>query len=326
MQDVVATEPLRTEAKLTARDEVARNAPTVDAQGALDVRGAQDVYLNLQSSEVASLTRQGADLVLVDANGQVLRLEGFFDGAEPRKLFLEGDNDSLMQLETAGALSDGPVAVAAVPQAGLSPFISLTEAGSSGVVGAAPLGLGQLLGLGGGGAAAAAAAGGGGGGGGNGGGGDNPPPPADTTPPAAAAGLRFNAAGTTVSGTGEPGATVTIRNAAGAVVGTGTVQADGSFTVTLQTPLTNGEGVNVTLTDAAGNTSPVTTVTAPDSTAPTAPTNIVVDGGSASGSGEPGATVTVKGPDGAVLGTGTVNPDGTFSIPLSPAPTNGETL
>lgn len=95
MQDVVAAEPLVTEAKLTARDAIAREVPSVEASGTLDVRAAQDVYLDLQTSEVASLTRQGADLVLVDANGKVLRLEGFFEGPEPRKLFLEGENDSL---------------------------------------------------------------------------------------------------------------------------------------------------------------------------------------------------------------------------------------
>ncbi|WP_395945390.1 Ig-like domain-containing protein, partial [Brevundimonas sp.] len=112
----------------------------------------------------------------------------------------------------------------------------------------------------------------------------------------------------------------------GAVLGTGTVNPDGTFSIPLSPAPTNGETLTFSQSDPAGNVSPVTTVTAPDSTAPTAPTNIVVDGGSATGSGEPGATVTVKGPDGAVLGTGTVNPDGTFSIPLSPAPTNGETL
>src|SRR5690606_10608917 len=89
-----------------------------------------------------------------------------------------------------------------------------------------------------------------------------------------------------------------------------------------------GEDLTVTLTDAAGNESGPTPTEAPDLTAPDAPTADVDDatGTIVTGTGEPGATVTVYGPDGTtVLGTDTVQPGGTYSVTI-PAQTNGEDL
>ncbi|WP_241627800.1 Ig-like domain-containing protein, partial [Rosenbergiella epipactidis] len=45
-----------------------------------------------------------------------------------------------------------------------------------------------------------------------------------------------------------------------------------------------------------------------------------------SGTGEAGSTITVKDTEGNTLGTATVGSDGTFSITLSTAQTNGQTL
>ena len=82
------------------------------------------------------------------------------------------------------------------------------------------------------------------------------------------------------------------------------------------------------MTNAGGLTSPSISVIAGDTTAPDAPTNLAVsdDGLVLSGKGEPGSTVTIKDPAGNVIGTGAVSADGTFSITLETAQTNGETL
>ncbi|MFP3498726.1 Ig-like domain-containing protein, partial [Pseudomonas sp. SIMBA_059] len=53
----------------------------------------------------------------------------------------------------------------------------------------------------------------------------------DFTPPAPLTQVVINADGSVVSGQGEAGATVIVSNAAGTVLGTGTVLADGSFRV-----------------------------------------------------------------------------------------------
>ncbi|MBI6580721.1 BapA prefix-like domain-containing protein, partial [Pseudomonas synxantha] len=150
----------------------------------------------------------------------------------------------------------------------------------------------------------------------------------DTTGPAAASELQVSPDGSIVSGRGEPNATVTISDANGNVIGTGKVGADGSFQVTLDTPQTNGETLSVVLKDAAGNVSPASPVVAGDTTAPSAPSDLALsaDGATISGKGEPNTTVTVKGVDGNVIGTGTVGDDGTFQVTLNTPQVNGETL
>ncbi|MFK3940268.1 BapA/Bap/LapF family large adhesin [Pseudomonas monteilii] len=150
----------------------------------------------------------------------------------------------------------------------------------------------------------------------------------DTQAPAAPANLQLSTDGLTLTGTGEPGATVTVRGADGSVLGTAVVAADGTFSIGLSAPQLNGQTLTVDQTDAAGNVSADASLTAADVTPPAAPANLAVsaDGLSLSGTGEPGATVTVRGPNGAVLGTAVVGADGTFSVPLGAAQTNGQTL
>ena len=123
MQDVtVAEKALDTEAKLTNGVTAPTAAPTIEASGVLDVSMAQDVYLNLEAADVASMVREGSDLILIDNGGEVLRLQGFYNGTTVRKLFLETNNNELLLADTAGVLADGPVSLAVTPQAVLSPF------------------------------------------------------------------------------------------------------------------------------------------------------------------------------------------------------------
>jgi VCBS repeat-containing protein len=148
----------------------------------------------------------------------------------------------------------------------------------------------------------------------------------DLTAPAAPT-AAVDATGATVAGRGEPGATITVRDAAGTVLGTAVVAADGSYTVTLATPQANGGALSVTQSDAAGNVSPTLDVAAPDITAPAAPT-VAVDGTGTvvTGTGEPGARVTITDPAGTTLATVTVAADGTYSATLATAQVNGERL
>jgi hypothetical protein len=68
--------------------------------------------------------------------------------------------------------------------------------------------------------------------------------------------------GTTVSGTGEAGATILVdTNGDGAADTTTIAGANGAWSVTLGTPLANGTVVRVTAVDQAGNTSPAATAT-----------------------------------------------------------------
>ncbi|WP_312147631.1 BapA/Bap/LapF family prefix-like domain-containing protein, partial [Brevundimonas sp.] len=145
MQDTENVKPLLTEAKLTSGQVEARSAPTVKAAGTLNVQPARDVYLNLDADTVVRIERLGNDLLLTDAEGEVLKLQGFFEGDTPRRLFLETNDDRLLLVETSGLVSDGPVAMSVTPQPGLSPFASLTDGGAEGVM-AGGMGAGALIG------------------------------------------------------------------------------------------------------------------------------------------------------------------------------------
>jgi hypothetical protein len=88
----------------------------------------------------------------------------------------------------------------------------------------------------------------------------------DSTVPAAPTVSVANA--TTLSGTAEANAAVTIYASNGTTV-LATTTADGSGNWSLTNPLSDGQTGSVKATDAAGNTSPATAIAAVDGTAPT---------------------------------------------------------
>ena len=151
--------------------------------------------------------------------------------------------------------------------------------------------------------------------------------PADTTAPDAptvgnVTGNSTN--GYTVTGTAEPGSTVTIKDGSGATVGTGTANETGEYAVTLPGSIGPNTPISVTATDAAGNVSdptPAKTPADPDTIAPDAPTVEHVAGNSSkgytvTGTAEPGSTVTIKDGSGATVGTGTANEAGAYTVTL----------
>lgn len=137
-----------------------------------------------------------------------------------------------------------------------------------------------------------------------------------------------NANGLSVTGKGESGATVTVRGAGEIILGTGPVNTDGNFNVTLTSAQTNGEVLTLIQTNAFGLSSAPVTVVARDSTAPSAPTAVTIstDGRLVSGKGEVASTATVKGPASVTLGTAIVDDSGNFAVTLSAAQTNGQAL
>ncbi len=131
--------------------------------------------------------------------------------------------------------------------------------------------------------------------------------------------------GTTVTGSGEAGTTVAVTDPNGDTIGSGTVGEDGTFTVTLDTPQTNGEDLEVTLTDEAGNESETTSVTTPDTTAPETPVVTIDDltndnTPSVKVATETGATVVVTDQDGNELGSGVADENGDVTIAVSELP------
>lgn len=151
----------------------------------------------------------------------------------------------------------------------------------------------------------------------------------DTIAPLAPTDLLVSDDGLHVTGSSEPNSKITIADGSGNVLGTGVTGSDGKFDVTpLATAQINGQTLLVTATDAADNKSDTTAAFAPDHIAPDAPTNVQIndEGSVVTGSAEPGSTVTVSDTNGNPLGSSQTVSDGTFTVPITPAQTNGETL
>jgi|GEM_PF-146385 len=150
----------------------------------------------------------------------------------------------------------------------------------------------------------------------------------DTTAPNPPTGLVVTPDGLHVTGQAEPNSTITITDGNNHVIGTGATNGSGNFVATLDTPQLNGQGLLAIATDAAHNSSQPASVVAPDTTAPNMPSALVVNetGTQLTGNAEAGSTVIVKDPDGNVVGTVKADPAGHFTVTLSPAQDNGETL
>ena len=149
------------------------------------------------------------------------------------------------------------------------------------------------------------------------------PPPAPTvdTP---ADGAVLGDTTPTFSGTGTPGATVQVI-IDGATAGGGPINGNGDWTYTPIAPLADGPHTVSAIQSLKGVTSPESAenaFTVSDSQPPAAPVITAPDNGSTTndntptvtGTGEPGATVTVR-TNGNVIGTATVNGSGNWQLP-----------
>ncbi|WP_241286849.1 Ig-like domain-containing protein [Pseudomonas aeruginosa] len=128
--------------------------------------------------------------------------------------------------------------------------------------------------------------------------------------------------GTTLSGTAEPGATVTLTDGNGNPIGQVTADGSGNWTFTPTTPLANGTVVNATATDASGNTSPGSSTTV-DSVAPATPVVNPSNGTTLSGTAEPGSSVTLTDGSGNPIGQVTADGSGNWSFTPSTPLANG---
>ncbi|MCO1685275.1 BapA prefix-like domain-containing protein [Pseudomonas aeruginosa] len=126
--------------------------------------------------------------------------------------------------------------------------------------------------------------------------------------------------GTTLSGTAEPGATVTLTDGNGNPIGQVTADGSGNWSFTPSTPLSNGTVVNATATDPSGNASSPASVTV-DAVAPATPVVNPSNGTTLSGTAEPGATVTLTDGNGNPIGQVTADGSGNWSFtPTTPLP------
>ncbi|WP_462475589.1 Ig-like domain-containing protein, partial [Acinetobacter baumannii] len=148
----------------------------------------------------------------------------------------------------------------------------------------------------------------------------------DTTAPSSLT-ASIGTAGKVVTGVTEANAVVTVKNAAGIVVGTATADATGKYSVTLDKAYLNGESLSTTASDQSGNATAPKPLVAPDTTAPSSLTAIIDAAGKVvTGTTEANAVVTIKNTAGTIIGTGTADATGKYSITLDKAYLNGESL
>ncbi|TNV15159.1 BapA prefix-like domain-containing protein [Buttiauxella sp. B2] len=232
------------------------------------------VELKAERSDIASIARSNQDMVITLRDGEVITVKNFYAFAD------QGGNQLVLE-DSKGALwwvQDTDSAFHFEHINNIDELMVATGADSHGGAAIWPWVLGGVAVAGG----IALAAGGGGGGSdnSNNGGNPNPPPPAgDTTPPAAPTNLNVSADGKTITGTAEPGSTVTITDSNGQVIGQGTAGSDGNFSIPLTNPQISGEDLTAHATDPSGNTGSDAVVVAPNIPLPDAPalTNVVDD-------------------------------------------------
>ncbi len=258
---------------------------TQSAWGNVSLNGPGVVQMPVSPDKVATVTQRGQDLIVTLKSGEKVTIGNFFAVDQA------GVGSDIVFVGEDGTLWHANYDAAAFTGFTFDEVASLDElVAGIGVAGSAMptwaiAGL-SLLGIGG--AAAAADS--------SGGGSSGSSDPGDTTAPATPIDLLVSPDGLRLTGRGEAGTTVNIRDAAGNLIGSGTVGADGSFNVSLTPPQINSENLQVTLTDGAGNVSAPGSVTAPDATAPVAPTELAINeqGPSLTGRAEPGSTVAVR--------------------------------
>ncbi|EPM6815182.1 Ig-like domain-containing protein [Enterococcus faecalis] len=157
--------------------------------------------------------------------------------------------------------------------------------------------------------------------------------PADVTAPTVDNITGNSGSGYEITGTADPNTTIEVHDPAGAVIGTGTSDTNGDFTVTLPTGTTNpGDTLTVIGKDNAGNESQPTEVLVPADATVTAPTVTGVTGNSVAGyqvtgTADPNATIEIRDADGNVIATGTADGTGSFAVNLPAGTANAnETL
>ncbi|MFL9530470.1 Ig-like repeat protein Blp2 [Acinetobacter baumannii] len=145
----------------------------------------------------------------------------------------------------------------------------------------------------------------------------------DTIPPASPF-VEVNKEGSVIHGKTEANAKVQIKDADGKVIGSGTADAQGEFQITLSSALKDSQKATIIVEDAAGNTSkPLEIKSGYDTLAPDKPTaQVNAEGTSVTGTAEPNAKIEIKNSADKVIGTGTADANGKFTITISPALTD----
>lgn len=312
----------------------------------IQVGSGDSVSLNLSQSSIVAYERHGGDLVIKLIDGQSITLAGYFDPAAGAQNHLYLSSDGAITEVTLADSGDGLAYASYGPVSGWdkwSPLddlrftssdqVALAPTAASEPAGMAPIVPG-LLGLGGGLGTAAAIAGGaaviGGFSGGGGGSHSSRATPTVDAQPTTTVTTNTDDGSLHVSGTGEPGDSVTVQ--IGDKSQTTTIGTDGKWAVTFPETGLPADGsytadvtVNTTTNQTIDLTGPkfVIDLTPPDVSVEHGTKAVgdvenlqeYQDGVTISGKGEAGATISVV--VGGATQTTTVSSSGTWSVTFS---------
>ncbi|MDT8261496.1 Ig-like domain-containing protein, partial [Pseudomonas aeruginosa] len=131
--------------------------------------------------------------------------------------------------------------------------------------------------------------------------------------------------GNLLNGTAEPGSTVTLTDGNGNPIGQTTADGSGNWSFTPGSQLPNGTVVNVTASDAAGNTSPPATTTV-DSSLPSIPQVDPSNGSVISGTADAGNTIIITDGNGNPIGETTADGSGNWTFTPGTPLANGTVI
>ena len=220
------------------------------------------VKLQLERSDIASIARSNQDMIITLHSGETITIRNFYLSSEQggSQLVLEDNHGALWWVQDPDT---------ALHFEHIDDINALLAAGSGNEAGGAywPWALGGIAVAGGVAAVAATSSGDSHDSGSDNGSGDGK----DKTPPDAPKNMNVSGEGTMVTGNAEPGSMVVIKNAGGAVLGSGRTDSNGNFAIQLNKPHVSGEQLTATATDDAGNDSPPANVNAPNIPFPQTP-------------------------------------------------------
>ena len=154
--------------------------------------------------------------------------------------------------------------------------------------------------------------------------------PLDTTAPNAPLNLALDAQGRYLSGQAEVGGTVRIYDANNNLLGSSSIYNDGTFNIYLNNVLNfKGQQFTLTVTDRAGNLSAKTIFDVPaDTTAPNAPSNLLLqsNGSKLVGQAEAFSTIRAYDADNKLIASSQASNEGQFSIYFNQAYLKGQTI
>lgn len=142
--------------------------------------------------------------------------------------------------------------------------------------------------------------------------------------------ITFNVDKTNTEGKADSGDVVYVYDEGGGLIGGGTVDSSGNFSISISPALTGGDKVIYIAENNGGIKSKEVIVTIPDYTNVdlTEPDDITFDesGDSVSGIADPNVTIIIEDDAGNTIGTGVTDNNGDFNVSVTPPVTGGDNI